>query len=152
MRDKRYKLEASALYTTYEFISDGPKGQIEKLVKYTETGVKDFYNLGFGDKIGNTDDFNDTVISNNNDSMKVLATVASTIYMFTNAYPESKVFVTGSTPSRIRLYRISISSYLEDIEKDFSIFGYLNKEWMIFEKNQDYQAFLITRRELCSIR
>ena len=141
MRGQIYNLEATELFTVYEFVSEGPKGHIAKLVKYTKMGVGDMYNLGFGDKIGDTKDFDDTVVSDNKDSEVILVTVASTIYTFTTAYPKSLVVAAGSTPSRTRLYRMGISNYLDEIEKDFFVFGLLGGQWVKFEKNQNYAAF-----------
>lgn len=56
MRNQRYQLEAAPSFMSYEFISEGPKGRISKLVKYTETRIRGIYNLGFGDKLGDADD------------------------------------------------------------------------------------------------
>ena len=56
------------------------------------------------------------------------------------------VFAVGSTPSRTRLYRIGISNNLSEIKEDFNVFGYLKNQWTPFEKNQNYEAFLIVRK------
>ena len=146
MRNQRYKVEVASFSTVFEFVSEGTKGSIHKLVKYTKTGKSDFYNLGFGDKIGETNDFDDKVISDNGDSEKVLATVASTLYEFTDKYPVAFIFATGSTLARTRLYRISLSNALDEISHDFSLLGYLEGKWEVFERNRDYSAFLITRK------
>ncbi len=82
MKDQRYQLKFSVLYTLYEFTSEGPLGRIPKIVKYTKSNIEGIYNLGFGDKLGDTDDFDDEIITNNQDSKQVLATVAATVYIF----------------------------------------------------------------------
>ncbi len=146
MRNQRYKIESASFSTVFEFVSEGTKGNIRKLVKYTETSKLGFYNLGFGDKIGETNDFDDTVISDNGDTDKVLATVAATLYEFTNQNPEAFVFATGSTIVRTRLYRISLSNALSEIRNDFSLLGYFEGKWEVFERNRNYSAFLITRK------
>ena len=46
----RYDVIASADLTSFVFVSKGPKGTIQKVVRYTGINVKDYYNLGFGDK------------------------------------------------------------------------------------------------------
>ena len=148
MRDKRYKIQASDALNVYEFMSEGPKGRILKLVKYTETNVRNIYNLGFGDKIGETNDFDDRVISDNNDSPRILATVAATIIAFTDEYPNAWIFATGSTPSRTRLYKMGIARYLKEILENFEIFGLEDDgSWVVFEINRSYDAFLITRKK-----
>jgi hypothetical protein len=146
MRDQRYKIEVTSTFMSYEFTSEGPKGNIVKMIKYTETGYQNVYNLGFGDKIKDEDDFDDAVITDNKDSVRILATVAATVFLFTEKYPNAFVVATGSTQSRTRLYRIGISNHLEEIEQDFVILGYENNVWERFVKDQNYSAFLIKRK------
>ena len=112
MQLDRYQLKAEESLTVFEFTSTGPKGQIPKLIKFSETNLKDLYNLAFGDKDLTTGDLNDLAISNNGDSEKVLATVVSTVYAFSDRYPNSFIYATGSTKARTRLYRMGITKYL----------------------------------------
>jgi hypothetical protein len=146
MRDQRYQLKFSQAFEVFEFTSEGSKGSINKIVKYTETSTQGIYNLGFGDKIDDTDDFDDNVISNNEDSGRVLATVAGTVYIFTDKFPNAYVYATGSSPSRTRLYKMGISKHLEEIEEDFQVFGFINDSLEKFRKNRNYHAFLLTRK------
>ncbi|MBS4028570.1 MAG: hypothetical protein KGZ58_08025 [Ignavibacteriales bacterium] len=146
MKFPRYELKAEKTLTVFEFLSEGPKGKIAKLVQYSETNLQGFYNLGFGDKNTQTGEIDDTVITNNEDSQKILATVAATIYAFTDKYPEAWIYATGSNKVRTRLYRIGITNNLAEILKDFEVFGLQNGEWKIFEKNFEYEAFLVKRK------
>ncbi len=130
----------------FEFTSDGPKGQIRKLVKYSETNLKDMYNLAFGDRDEESGEIDDKSISNNGDSDMVLATVVSTVYAFTERYPDSWVFATGSTKARTRLYRRGLTKYLLEIRRDFQVFGLIDDEWEPFEKDVNYEAFLVKRK------
>ncbi len=146
MRLPKYRLKAERSLMVFEFTSQGPKGQIPKLVKYSETNLKDMYNLAFGDKDAKTGRINDTIISNNGDSDMVLSTVVSTVYAFTDKYPDAWVFATGSTKARTRLYRMGITKYITEIKKDFQIFGLRDDEWEKFEKEVEYEAFLVKRK------
>jgi hypothetical protein len=87
MKLERYELRADKSLMVFEFVSEGPKGKILKLVQFGETNLKDFYNLAFGDKDPGTGEINDSIVSNNNDSDKVLATVVATVYAFTDKHP-----------------------------------------------------------------
>ncbi|MCU0440570.1 MAG: hypothetical protein MUC49_21965 [Raineya sp.] len=49
----------------YEFISEGPKGKIKKIVQFTETGTDDVYNLAFGDYNEETKSIDDLAVTNN---------------------------------------------------------------------------------------
>ncbi len=142
----RYELKSDASLTVFEFVSVGRKGEIPKIVQYSETNLKDFYNLGFGDKDLQTGEVDDTVISDNGDSQKVLATVAATVYAFTGKRPEVWIYATGSTKSRTRLYRIGLTNNLAEIIEDFELYGLKESEWQEFAKGVEYEAFLVRRR------
>lgn len=123
MNHDKYQLEADRKLLIFEFTSIGPEGRVKKIVQYSETNLKEFYNLGFGDKDHTTGEINDTVITNNGDSQKVLATVASTVYAFTDKYPNAWIYIQGSTKVRTRLYRMGITNNLHEIRKDFNLYG-----------------------------
>lgn len=145
MLNNCYDVETSPNLLKFEFTSIGLKGNIVKVVRYTETDIKGVYNLGFGDKNPITGRVSDIVVTNNNDSQKVLATVASTLYAFTANYPEATIIATGSTEARTRLYRMGITRNLIDIEKDFVVWGFADTVWEPFRRNTNYEAFLVRR-------
>lgn len=143
----KYPVVVGETSMVFEFISEGINGSVSKLVIYSETHLHNFYNLGFGDKDVVTGDINDDVITNNGDSEKVLATVASTIYTFTDKFPEAMVFATGSTKARTRLYRIGITNNIEEIKEDFEVFGLVSENhWQPFQKGVEFEAFLVKRK------
>ncbi len=43
-------------------------------------------------------------------------------------------YATGSTKSRIRLYRMGITKYFDEVNQDFEIYGLLEGEWEEFKK------------------
>ena len=147
MQEDRYKVETSFDLNIFEFTSEGPKGRIEKVVVYSEINLKNVYNLAFGDKDPFTGFLNDLTVTNNGDSQKVLATVAATLYAFTDEKPEVSIIATGSTVARTRLYRMGITNNLESIQQDFYIYGLTDKKnWEAFRKNITYGAFLVRRK------
>ena len=121
MRNEIYELEEAPDAMIFEFTSVGPKGEIPKLVIYSELNIKGLYNLGFGDKNSQTGRIDDLAITDNKDSQKVLATVASTVYTFMNKYPDAMITARGSTKARTRLYQMGISNSLEEISNDFTV-------------------------------
>lgn len=145
MLEKYSDIFVSDDYKHYKFTSVGVNGRISKVVRYYDLDLDNYYNLGFGDQDPETGDLNDLAISNNGDSEKVLATVAMTLFTFTTQYPEAKIYITGSTKSRTRLYRIGISRHLCSIEMDFKVQGLLDGNWQPFRKDVPYEAFLITK-------
>ena len=145
MKLPRYQLASGDNLTTFEFISEGPKGRIVKLIQFTPTNLKDVYNLAFRDKDNATGRIDDIVISNNGDSEKVLATVVGSIYAFTDKNPEAYIYATGSTKSRIRLYRMGISKYLSEVKNDFEIYGEVKEGWENFKDGIEYDGFLAKR-------
>jgi hypothetical protein len=149
MRLEKYKLEFNANKTVFEFISEGPKGNILKSVHYTKMkvkGIRNIYNLAFGDKNNDTGDIDDNIVSGNQDREKVLATVINTVIIFTEKNPKAQIFITGSTPARTRLYQIAIGKYLEEFSEIFDIKGVTQNQLMLYEKNVNYRAFLIRKK------
>jgi hypothetical protein len=127
-------------------LQEGPKGKIPKIIKFSETTLKGFYNVAFGDKNLETGDIDDAVVSNNGDSEQVLATVVSAVYSFTEQENEAWVYATGSTLSRTRLYRMGITKYFDEAKQDFIVFGLRDGEWEEFMKEIDYTAFVVRRK------
>jgi hypothetical protein len=148
MKHSRYQYRSEDLLHFFEFVSEGPKGFIKKMVVYSKTDTENVYNLGFGDYDENTNGINDLSVTNNGDSLKVLATVGSTVYAFTRKYPKAWIFATGSSAVRTRLYRMGTTNNLAEISEDFVILGYNSFEnWEKFIIGEDYEAFLITKKE-----
>lgn len=142
----RYKIDIGNSFTKFDFISEGHLGKIEKSIIYDkmQEGV---YNLGFGDKHPITGEIDDTIVTNNGDMTKILATVAFSVYIFTEKNPSAWIYVTGSSESRIRLYRMAINKYHKEINKDFSVYTSLDGEdWYPFETNTKNLLLLIKRK------
>lgn len=110
MQLPRYPYKTNSAFLDYEFTSKGPKGSIKKVIRFTQID-RLVYNLGFGDLHEETGKISDTIVTNNNDSRIVLATVAATIHDFTIHYPNAMVIAKGSTHSRTRLYRMGITNH-----------------------------------------
>lgn len=87
------------------------------------------------------------MVSNNGDSEKVLATIVSAVYAFTDREKDVWVYATGNTPARTRLYRMGITKYIDEVRQNFEVYGLLNGEWEFFEKDIDYTAFLVRRNK-----
>jgi hypothetical protein len=128
MHYPRYEYSAENELNIFEFDSIGKNGKITKIVQYTEMSIKGYYNLGFGDLDIETKEINDEIATNNGDGLKVLATVVSTMYSFTGKKPDVYIYATGSSESRTRLYRMGITNNLEELKKDFYVFGLRNDE------------------------
>jgi hypothetical protein len=132
----------------FEFVSNGPKGKIIKRIEFKLMPHKNAYNLGFGDKNLETGELDDKKVTDNGDSKKVLATVVSGVMSFTNEYPDVFIYARGSTTSRTRLYRIGISSIRDEIVKRFELYGEVRDKWSIFERNTEYDAFAVKRKNI----
>jgi hypothetical protein len=149
MTEPQYELFSDESSANFEFISIGNKGEISKIVVFSEVD-NNFYHLGFGDKNEETGEISDLIVSNNGDSEKVLATVAACILIFTSKFPNAYVYATGSTESRTRLYRIGITNNLDEILQDFEVFGEIIGQqgaFQEFKKGVKYSGFLVKRRE-----
>ena len=62
MNISRYEYQSEDELHYFEFTSEGPKGNIKKIVEYSKVSVDNIYNLAFGDYDELTDKLNDKVI------------------------------------------------------------------------------------------
>lgn len=130
----------------FEFVSVGHR-VIRKVIIYQKLPLPDLYNLALGDiDEGGKADFE--ITSDNGDRDFVLATVVQTLITFFQKHPQASVFITGSTPSRTRLYQVVIARELTEIQKRFEISGVTEIEDEPFRKGAPYQAFVISQKRL----
>lgn len=142
----KYQLKSEEEFTRFEFISEGSKGVIRKLIEFQRTTDPDTYNLAFGDKHPVTGDINDLAISDNGDTDKVLATVVAAVYAFLDSHPTAFVYAQGSTKSRTRLYRMGINRFFRDMQQDFYLYGRVGEDFVNFEPDSAYEGFLAQRK------
>ena len=147
MNLERYPLITGPTRAFFEFTSEGPKGSIPKIIRFTFLAAPNFYNLAFGDRIEGTEEMDDEAISNNGDSEKILATVVAAVFQFTEDHHEAVIFATGSTPARTRLYQMGIAKYFEMAQTEFFLYGRQDKTFEPSRKGVPYDAFLVTRRK-----
>jgi hypothetical protein len=146
MKTEKYHLKSESKFTRFEFVSEGPKGAIRKLIEFQETTNPDVFNLAFGDLNPETQEIDDLSVSDNGDTEKVLATVVNAVYTFFNNYPDLFVYATGSTKARTRLYRMGIVRFYDEMKKDFYLYGQIGDDFVEFEIGTDYDGFLAQRK------
>lgn len=139
---EKYSVVSDNDHMVYEFLSEGPKGTIKKVVFYQEIG-KNIFNLAFGDWDEGSQKINDKIRSNNSDLEKVLATVASTVIDFMKYHPNAMVLAQGSTPARTRFYQMGILANWDEISQSFHLEGFFEGELESFDEGQNYEAFAL---------
>lgn len=148
---ERYKIEASKDFLFYWFYSKGPMGIIKKVVTFIPIKITGHYcfNLCLGDWNESQQMADDSIISNNQDTEKVLASVADIIFQFTDRNPNAVIIIEGNTESRIRLYQIKINKYLNEIMPHFELFGLSkNLELEHYSPGNKYLGFVGKRKVL----
>jgi hypothetical protein len=130
---------------TYEFDSISVLKTIRKVVvyiPYSDDGK--IYQLAFGNLLDNGKmDIYDK--SANKDMKMILSTVIRTLLDFLSLHPEKSVIFTGSTGTRTRLYRATISKLFDSLQDILLVQGItFDLEEEPFDKTKDYHAFLIS--------
>jgi len=144
---EHYEYTVDENFDQFEFESDGPKGKIQKIVKLRYV-TRNMYLISFGDLDPITRRLNDKAISNNSDTAKVVFTLAKIILDFTELFPEARLFFTGSTKSRTRLYQMMINKYRDMIQTIFTIDAYYNGEEETFILGRNYNSFVVSRKKM----
>ena len=134
-------------FQAYEFYSEGPKGQLKKIVTFSL--IQDeptIYNLTLVDVNPISGLTSDLTVSDNGDRDIILATVAYAVKDFSAHYGSHFIYVKGSTPVRTRLYQMGIAGLLEEISMDFDVYGVIEDTAHPFQKNVNYEAFLVKKK------
>ena len=135
----------------YEFTSSGPNGLIKKVVEFRRLSMPtnvQIFNLAFGDVNPKTQKMDDLVVTDNKDTVKVLATVAHIVTDFTEQYPDAIIFAKGSTEARNRLYQMAIVKYWSEIKELFDVYGELRNGLFIkFISGINFTAFYAMRKK-----
>jgi hypothetical protein len=148
MEGGKYSLRWNSSDFAYEFYSEGPKGRIKKQLKFQPIPKvgENVFNVALGDQDQVTGDFNDLAISNNNDRVKVINTVAEAIIGFLDFKPNAILHIQGNTSSRTRLYQMALFARWWRIEHSFEVLGKLGNDWLSFRKGVNYERFLVYKK------
>lgn len=128
--------------TYYAFQSVGEQGTVTKIVQFTPVGFN-IWNLGFADlkKDGTIDGLS---LTNNQDALKVLRTVAKIAIDFLTQYPNSILEINPADEKRRRVYNKLFQKHFEELELFFNIFGIFADEEEIYTPSKFYDKFQIT--------
>lgn len=135
--------------TTYRFFATDAGGHSQKVVQFSPTGIRGFYNLAVG--VWPVDGaMQAATITDRSASAKMLATIVMTIFAFTERYPRRAVIFQGASAARNRLYRITIRKLLVDLGSLFEVSALvrgLDGRLRIepFGANQHCEAFIVRR-------
>jgi hypothetical protein len=142
----RYAFTTEPTHHNYEFTGKGRRGSIKKVVVFELIDPDlEIYNLAFGDYAERTKTLNDLSVSDNKDKDKMLATVAATVFDFSEQHPTATIVARGSTPERTRLYRMGITKHFKNISAVFDVEGY-DRGWVQFQAGKDFKAFSVKRK------
>ncbi|MDZ7933632.1 MAG: hypothetical protein U5M51_01380 [Emticicia sp.] len=143
MKSEFYNFSTNENALSFEFQSVSERKIVNKIVVYSPfPDNPQLFNLALGDILENGE-VSDLTVSNNADMEKVIATIVQTMFCFFEKYPECFVYFKGSTPERTRLYRIIISRELEEANRTFQIYGIIDSEITVFERNCSYDSFVL---------
>jgi hypothetical protein len=144
VKQKFYPYRASADYLNFYFESCSSACTIPKIVEYEEIEAGT-YNLAFGD-VDEKGRLNDSIVSNNGDMQKVLATIVRTVMTFLEIHPGRQVYFSGNSPARNRLYRATLSRDIESWSEIFEVDGISDGERITFRQNIDFEGFIVKRK------
>lgn len=152
MKEQAYDdLQWTYNFREFWFTSRGTKGDIVIVIRFDRMKQSQNFSLSFG-KISPDDSIDVEARVNNGDMNKILSTVVMAICRFLDNYPDNFVFFMGSTPARTRLYRMMITNNLEELTKQFEIYGgnNLNETWSFrnFKKEISYSGFAIKNKKI----
>ena len=143
MLGETYKLHEFEHSTLFWFVSEGVKGNITKIILFTQNEGEP-WNLGFGDYLQG--EIHDSVVSNNQDLRKIMFTVAEATYRFLATHPGSVILIQPIDERRKSLYNLIFQKRWHEIELAFHIEGWSGDVKEPYSPNKMYDAFEIQSR------
>ncbi len=144
MITESYEYISLVKHTYYYFESEGSQGKIAKIVTFSRLNNK-YWNLGFGDLQGNK--INDSVVSNNNDIIKIISTVAKIAYEFSDKFPKRGLEINPIDEKRKSLYNHFFRRNYATIDANFHILGVNNEgDEEIYSPKKNYDLFRLKRK------
>jgi hypothetical protein len=146
-RLQAYPIKIRADKLQYRFISKGAEGDIVKIVAY-DFWENNKWNLAFGDANADESDFDDKVISNNQDMRRVIQTIFATGLIFSDAYPDRRIYIEPVDRKRKLLYNRVFQDQQVAIEEFYTIHGLfiLEDKEEKYDAHTLYDAFLLTKK------
>jgi hypothetical protein len=135
-KHKGYDIRFNVDLTRFRFTSIGPKGKIEKIIEF-RLFQKNRWNLAFGDIKDN--DWEDNIISDNNDMRIVLQTVVNTVHLFFEKHSDQEVYIEPLDNQRKILYNRIFQQKWAEIEPLFSVKGMVDED--VFENYNPKKLF-----------
>ena len=146
MVNEHYSYIATQQNTIFFFESIGAQWSILKAVAF-QLNKKGTWNLGFGD-LGDDFKVNDKIISNNQDVLKVLSTVAKIAYTFIEAYPNRVISIVPVDEKRKMLYNRLLKGHFEEIDKQFEVIGTINELDEPYSTSKLYDEFTLKLKNI----
>jgi len=143
-------IQTSSNYEVFVFQSAG-KSSLKKLVRFEEIDSKErVYNLVLCTILADGSEDCESA-AKNGDIDSVLDTVAHISLIFTDHYPDRKIFFRGSDPVRTRKYQMRISNNSLDVMRFFDMEGLIIEDNILitretFRKGRNYSGFIFTRK------
>ena len=139
-----YQLDALDNNTVFQFNSIGKNGIITKLILFQFING-DSFNLAFGDFKDNKLD--DKIISDNGDLIKVISTVALSIYLFFGTHPKAIVEIQGVDKKRQQLYNHIFRRRKKEIDLLFTVVGEIEGQNEPLKRGRFYDKFVIKKKK-----
>jgi hypothetical protein len=106
-----------------------------------------YYNLEFGDLNAKTKRINDLAVTDNGDMRKVLKTVASTLEIFFDDFPNKFVHIDGSNSVRRAYYHKLIRDYYTFITPLFHVRGHTKGKLEDFRSGVEYDFIVVSKHQ-----
>lgn len=149
MIEATYELHPNEAKTRFSFQSIGPKGIIEKEIRFTKLD-ENLWNLGFADLLHGSLD--DRQISNNGDLVQVISTVAKAALEFSKTWPARRLLIVPVDEKRKRLYQVIFRRHIATINKRFQVQGFEENRSENWQPDGFYQAYILTPRSITFVQ
>ncbi len=146
MIGETYNLKPDENFEVFEFESVGLQGRISKVIVFSFY-YENTWNLGFGDQKMDGNNWDDKVVSNNGDLVRVISTVAKAVYDFSDKWPNRQILIVPVDERRKKLYNRVFQKHVQEIPPEFEVLGFRNQKLQDYSPILFFDWFLLSRKK-----
>lgn len=143
MKGEHYPLDFTPGKEFFFFQSMGPKGVFQKAIWFDRLSVDEpVFNLALCVVRGGI--FEDDILTNNEDFVKTISSVAKAIKDFFKTYPDAVIQVRALGEKRLRIYNRIFQRKYHELEELYFIEGILQNKREPYQPDRFYDYFEIS--------
>lgn len=140
-----YTLKPNVAKDAFYFRSEGPKGVFHKLVLFEWIPGEGCFNLALC--VLQNNKWVDDIVTNNDDFVKTISTVAKTVLEFFEVHPDAVLQIGADERRRLGVYNGIFRRRQDEIQAIYEVHGIIEGRKELYQPQKNYEGFEINLKK-----